>query len=116
MSKNHIVHFVKVAEKKYNPKTHKYDTEVAVISRYAGISDLGLKRTLELFGNLDKAYLVVRMRFSLNDDFDYCVIGDKIYRPTMKRALRVNNSFILSEEVVGEDVARCIFDRISRGD
>lgn len=113
MSKRQFIYFVTVTEKVYDPKTHKYSTEVNAVGRYAGVADLGTKRTMELFGNLDTLHKVIRMRYPYNDSFQYIYYDGVVYKKDFKRATSNNNSFIISEEVVSKDVRESIISGVT---
>ena len=97
-----IVSFFKDSDGKYNPRTHKHNSEpIFVDSVFANGTDLGLKNQVPLLGGIKQGSKSVRMTENLDENWDYMTIdGDE-------RKYRFISSLNLSKvyaRSVGEDV------------
>lgn len=64
----------------YNPTTGVFDDASTVSKELpANISQLGVERTVQLFGELDKTILVARLQRPYRQPYDYCVVDGKKY-------------------------------------
>ena len=97
-----VVSFFKDADQKYNPRTHKHNSEpIFVDSIFANVTDLGLKNQVQLLGGIEQGSKTVRMPEKLNQDWDYMTIDgdDRKYR--FISSLSVQKGYAV---IVGEDV------------
>lgn len=97
-----IVSFFKEADGKYNPRTHKHNSEpIFVDSIFANITDLGLKNQVQLLGGIKQGSKTVRMLENLSKDWDYMTIDgdDRKYR--FISSLNMSKGYAM---IVGEDV------------
>lgn len=63
---------------RYNPKTGGYGGNAEVAKILANVTDLGLDRTKQLFGEVDTDKKVIRLVHPVGSAWSYCVIdGDK---------------------------------------
>lgn len=92
--------FVKREEGKYNPNLGEYedDKDVETVKR-ANVTDLGIDRSVALFGSLEEGAKVVRMLRHYKDEWDFILIDGKKYEPTKKRDLRLREGFVVQEVV-----------------
>ena len=97
-----IVSFFKDADGKYNPRTHKHNSEpIFVDSIFANVTDLGLKNQVQLLGGIKQGSKTIRMTEDLNKDWDYTTIDgdDRKYR--FISSLNLSKGYAM---IVGEDV------------
>lgn len=97
-----IVSFFKNADGKYNPRTHKHNSEpILVDSFFANVTDLGLKNQVQLLGGIEQGSKTVRMPEKISQDWDYMTIDgdDRKYR--FISSLSVQKGYAV---IVGEDV------------
>ena len=97
-----IVSFFKDAGQKYNPRTHKHNSEpIFVDSIFANVTDLGLKNQVQLLGGIKQGSKTVRMTEKLDKDWDYMTIDgdDRKYR--FISSLNLSKGYAV---IVGEDV------------
>lgn len=97
-----VVSFFKDADLKYNPRTHKHNSEpVLVYSDFANVTDLSLKNQVQLLGGIKQGSKTVRMIEDLDKDWDYMTIDgdDRKYR--FISSLSVQKGYAV---IVGEDV------------
>lgn len=97
-----IVSFFKDADGKYNPRTHKHNSEpIFVDSVFANVTDLGLKNQVQLLGGIKQGSKTVRMLENLSKDWDYMTIDgdDRKYR--FISSLNMSKGYAM---IVGEDV------------
>lgn len=92
--------FVKREEGKYNPDLGEYedDKDVETVKR-ANVTDLGIDRSVALFGSVEEGAKVVRMLRHYKNEWDFILIDDKKYEPTKKRDLRLREGFVVKEVV-----------------
>lgn len=92
--------FVKREEGKYNPDLGEYedDKDVETVKR-ANVTDLGIDRSVVLFGSVEEGAKVVRMLRHYKDKWDFILIDDKKYEPTKKCDLRLREGFVVQEVV-----------------
>lgn len=97
-----IVSFFKDADQKYNPRTHKHNSEpIFVDSIFANVTDLGLKNQVQLLGGIKQGSKTVRMTEDLDKDWDYMTIDgdDRKYR--FISSLNLSKGYAM---IVGEDI------------
>lgn len=92
--------FVKREEGKYNPDLGEYedDKDVETVKR-ANVTDLGIDRSVVLFGSLEEGAKVVRMLRRYKNKWDFILIDGKKYESTKKRDLRLREGFVVKEVV-----------------
>lgn len=74
------VSIVTESEGGYNPSTGQFDESVQTITKLpCNISQLGVERTVQLFGEMDKTILVVRLQRPYTQPYDYLLIDNKRY-------------------------------------
>lgn len=74
------VSIVTESEGGYNPSTGQFDESVQIITKLpCNISQLGVERTVQLFGEMDKTILVVRLQRPYTQPYDYLLIDGKRY-------------------------------------
>ena len=74
------VSVVTESEGGYNPSTGQFDEPVQIITKLpCNISQLGVERTMQLFGEMDKTVLVVRLQRPYTQPYDYLLIDSKRY-------------------------------------
>ena len=97
-----IVSFFKDSNGKYNPRTHKHNSEpIFVDSIFANITDLGLKNQVQLLGGIEQGSKTVRMPEKLNQDWDYMTIDGDEHKYRFVSSLTVLKGYAM---IVGEDV------------
>jgi|SRR5699024_1017913 len=75
--------FVSKGESYYDPYENKYiEGEPVYDTQPCKLSTLGIYRTQQLFGTLDKRITVARLQHPYTDDFDYVLINDNKYTVT----------------------------------
>lgn len=97
-----IVSFFRDADGKYNPRTHKHNSEpVFVDSVFANVTDLGLKNQVQLLGGIEQGSKTVRIPDDFDKDWDYMTIDgdDRKYR--FISSLNMSKGYAM---IVGEDV------------
>lgn len=97
-----IVSFFRDADGKYNPRTHKHNSEpIFVDSFFANVTDLGLKNQVQLLGGIKQGTKTVRLKEKVANDWDYLTIDgdDRKYR--FISSLSVQKGYAV---IVGEDV------------
>lgn len=92
--------FVKREEGKYNPYLGEYedDEDVETVKR-ANVTDLGIDRSVALFGSVEEEAKVIRLLRHYKDDWNFILIDGKKYEPTKKRDLRLREGFVVQEVV-----------------
>lgn len=92
--------FVKREEGKYNPDLGEYedDKDVETVKR-ANVTDLGIDRSVVLFGSVEEGAKVIRLLRHYRNDWDFILIDGKKYEPTKKRGLRLREGFVVQEVV-----------------
>lgn len=74
------VSIVTESEGGYNPNTGQFDDATIVQTEYpCNISQLGVERTMQLFGEMDKTILVVRLQRPYKGAYDYLLVKGKRY-------------------------------------
>lgn len=74
------VTFVSESEGGYNPNTGQYDDAVELITKLpCNVSQLGVERTVQLFGEMDKTILVVRLQRPYTASYDYLLVDGTKY-------------------------------------
>ena len=97
-----VVSFFKSADGKYNPRTHKHNSEpIFVDSIFANVTDLGLKNQVQLLGGIKQGSKTIRFKEKIATDCDYLTIDgdDRKYR--FISSLSVQKGYAV---IVGEDV------------
>lgn len=97
-----VVSFFKSADGKYNPRTHKHNSEpIFVDSIFANVTDLGLKNQVQLLGGIKQGSKTIRFKEKIATDWDYLTIDgdDRKYR--FISSLSVQKGYAV---IVGEDV------------
>lgn len=97
-----IVSFFRDADGKYNPRTHKHNSEpIFVGSVFANVTDLGLKNQVQLLGGIKQGSKTVRMTENLDKDWDYMTIDGDERKYRFISSLNVLKGHAM---IVGEDV------------
>lgn len=74
------VTIVTESEGGYNPNTGQFDDAVPVLTKLpCNISQLGTERTKQLFGEMDKTVLVVRLQRPYTTSYDHLLVDGKKY-------------------------------------
>lgn len=80
---NSRITFVSVAESRYNPESGEYtESEPIFTTTPCNLSRMGVERTNQLFGTIDKQILTARLQQPYNAKFDYVLINDQKYNVT----------------------------------
>src|SRR5699024_7168076 len=80
MRYNKRITFVTEFEGGYNPETGKNDEpRIEEKTLPCNLSELGITRTSELFGEIDTKIIVARTQRPLNQTFDYALLNGKKY-------------------------------------
>lgn len=92
------VYFQRIKPGVYDPDTGNYlpDT-VTEVKRFASVTNSGAETLNLVYGELRQGSLTVRLQNHYTDLFDRIRIGPKVYRVDFARALRVKQSFVVSE-------------------
>lgn len=97
-----IVSFFRDADGKYNPRTHKHNSEpIFVDSVFANVTDLGLKNQVQLLGGIEQGSKTVRMSENVNQDWDYMTIDGDEHKYRFVSSIAVLKGYAM---IVGEDV------------
>lgn len=73
--------FYNAEERKYNPKTHKYEGGPKEVGRvYANVTDVGTNRSVQILGNLNANDKVIRTYDEPPAKWDYCLINGHVTR------------------------------------
>lgn len=97
-----IVSFFKDADGKYNPRTHKHNSEpVFINSIFANVTDLGLKNQVQLLGGIKQGPKTVRMTKKLGENWDYMTIDGDERKYRFISSLSMLKGYAM---IVGEDV------------
>lgn len=97
-----VVSFFKNADGKYNPRTHKHNSEpVLVYSDFANVTDLGLKNQVQLLGGIEQGSKTVRMPEDFDKDWDYMTIDGDEHKYRFVSSITVLKGYAM---IVGEDV------------
>ena len=92
--------FVKREKGKYNPDLGEYEDDKDVrIAIRANVTDLGIDRSVALFGSVEEGAKVIRMLRHYKNNWDFILIDGKKYEPTKTRDLRLREGFIVQEVV-----------------
>ena len=74
------VSVVTESEGGYNPSTGQFDDATVTTQTFpCNISQLGIERTMQMFGEMDKTILVVRLQRPYTQPYDYLLIDSKKY-------------------------------------
>lgn len=77
---NDRITFVKEIESYYDPVKGEYvEGELISTTKPCNVSTLGINRTNELFGQIDKLVTVARLQRPYTDPFDYVLIDNQKY-------------------------------------
>lgn len=89
--------FVSLVEGRgYNPDTGNYDENTQVLDTQAcNLSSLGIDRTIQLFGKMDKEIMVARLQRPYEKPFDHALIKGVKYFATQHAAHRMESAFYL---------------------
>lgn len=80
----------------YNPDTGTYDEgRLAQTILPCNLSFLGIDRTNQLFGNLDKEILIARLQRPYSGEYDYALIDGRKYAITRHVPHRSESVFYL---------------------
>ena len=92
--------FVKRENGEYNPDLGEYeeDKDIRTIKR-ANVTDLGIDRSVAIFGSIEEGAKVIRLLRHYKNDWDFILIDGKKYESTKKRDLRLREGFIVQEVV-----------------
>ncbi len=92
------VYFQRITPGAYDPDTGNYlpDT-VTEVKRFASVTNSGAETLNLVYGELRQGSLTVRLQNHYTDPFDRIRIGSRVYRVDFARALRVKQSFVVSE-------------------
>lgn len=97
-----IVSFFRDADGKYNPRTHKHNSEsIFVGSVFANVTDLGLKNQVQLLGGIKQGSKTVRMTENLDKDWEYMTIDGDEHKYRFVSSIAVLKGYAM---IVGEDV------------
>lgn len=97
-----IVSFFRDSDGKYNPRTHKHNSEpIFVDSIFANITDLGLKNQVQLLGGIKQGSKTVRMTKKLDENWDYMMIDGDNCKYRFISSLNMLKGYAM---IVGEDV------------
>lgn len=86
MRYNDRIVFIERREGEYNPNIGEY--EKGIVSRETVpcfVMDLGLERSIQLFGDYEKERKVVYLRRKLTKIYHLCIYKEKIYRAKVDR-------------------------------
>lgn len=98
MSYNTAITFVKAVGQKYNSKTSLMEGTFERRTIYGSVTDMGVDRSMQIFGNLDKRRLTIRLRAPYMKPFDYIEVRGVAYQPmTRRELLRWVNGVIVEE-------------------
>ncbi|MFC3212724.1 hypothetical protein [Planomicrobium okeanokoites] len=80
----------------YNPDTGSYDEgSLSTDVQACNLSNLGVDRTNQLFGTLDKEITVARLQRPYKKEYDHALIGGKKYAITRHVPFRSESVFYL---------------------
>ena len=81
MRYNKRIEFIKHSKEEYDAEVGEY-TQGTVIKKAVPcfVMDIGIQKSMELFGNYEKDRKQVYLRQSLKDKFDKCILNDKTYK------------------------------------
>lgn len=72
--------FVSIGESYYDPIKGEYvESEPVMETVPCNLSTLGIQRTKELFGEIDRTITVARLQRSYNKQFDHVLINEQKY-------------------------------------
>lgn len=74
-----------------------YVGAVTTVVKNANVTDLGITKSVQLFGEITTGQKVIRLPHPFTDTWSYVIIGDKKYKPITQ--LTANKGFAV---VVGE--------------
>ncbi|MBE8118010.1 hypothetical protein HCY76_07680 [Limosilactobacillus fermentum] len=101
MRMSHHLDFYSEAAKKYNPKTSKYEGGSALVDQVWGnVTDMGLTRSVEVFGNYAQKAVVVRLMRPVVGSWSYMTIDGGATRYRLQTAREVSKGTTL---IVGSD-------------
>lgn len=85
---------------KYNPNTGEYDEpKINETVKRENVTDLGIERSLALFGDVIQGAKVIRMLRPFDGKWDYVLIDSKKYEIMKHQDLSKKNTFIVREVV-----------------
>lgn len=76
---NNRITLVKYTKSHYDPDKNGYVEKKEEATLPCKLSSLGIERTQELFGNMDKRVTIARLQTPYTDDVDHALINDKKY-------------------------------------
>lgn len=80
------IHFITESPGGYNPVTGEYDEKTeTVVTKPCNLSPLGITRTNEQFGQIDKKITVARLQHPYKDQFDFIRLGKSTQKYDIKR-------------------------------
>lgn len=88
-------------QRRYNPKTSRYEGEPVMVDQVWGnVTDLGLTKSVQLFGNYAQRALVVRLMRPAVSGWSYLTIGKdgRKYRLQTARDVSKGNTLIVGED------------------
>ena len=95
------IHFWSKGAGKYDPITHKHETNpVEIKMEYCNATDLGTSKQVQLLGSLTLGSKTVRLKDSPNFKYDYITFDDNPKRYHFISSLNVLKGYAM---IVGED-------------
>lgn len=94
------INFYSEANRQYNPVTHKYEGDTPLVfSTFGNVTDIGVNRSVEVFGKYDQQAKVVRLQSPVTVSWAYLTIDDQPtkYRLQTSRAVLKGNTLIVGE-------------------
>ncbi len=97
------IHFVTESPGGYNPEKGEYDEKTeTTITKPCNLSTLGVTRTNELFGQIDRKITVARLQHPYTDKFDFIRLGNSPQKYDIKRQSDYRKGvFYLESDVSG---------------
>lgn len=92
------VYFQRITPGAYDPKTGDYgEPEPVETLRYASVMNTRAETMRLVYGEIRQGSLTIQLQNKYSDPFDCIRVGEKVYSVVYRRALRVKETFIISE-------------------
>ena len=81
MRYNKRIEFIKQIDEEYDAEIGEYTQGIVIKTTVpCFVMDIGIEKSIELFGNYEKDRKQVYLRHKLKDRFDKCILNDKTYK------------------------------------
>jgi hypothetical protein len=91
------------SQKRYNPRTHTYDSAKVVDVCMCNVTDLGVEKQVQLLGDVKQSGKTVRMAMPPASHWTYLTVGSSptIYRLVSAETVSKGYSIVVGEDANG---------------